>query len=84
MSRNKDAVQRYIDDPLIQTGKLVARTAIGVSNLATLAINPTLTLADLKPVSKGAKNFSPKWSTDQANNYLKQWRKLQLVTSDLT
>ena len=59
-------------------------TAIGVANLATLAINPTLTLADLKPASKGAKNFSPKWSTDQANNYLKQWRKLQLVTSDLT
>lgn len=59
-------------------------TAIGVANLATLAINPTLTLADLKPASKGAKNFSPKWSADQANNYLKQWRKLQLVTSDLT
>ncbi|KAL3800683.1 hypothetical protein HJC23_006145 [Cyclotella cryptica] len=32
MSRNKDAVQQYIDDPLTQTGKLVARTAIGMSN----------------------------------------------------
>ena len=32
MSRNKEAVQRYIDDPLTQTGKLVARTAIGMSN----------------------------------------------------
>ena len=32
MSRNKEAVQQYIDDPLTQTGKLVARTAIGMSN----------------------------------------------------
>jgi len=32
MSRNKTAVQQYIDDPLTQTGKLVARTAIGISN----------------------------------------------------
>jgi acylglycerol lipase len=31
MSRNKEAVQQYIDDPLTQTGKLVARTAIGMS-----------------------------------------------------
>jgi acylglycerol lipase len=31
MSRNKEAVQQYIDDPLVQTGKLVARTAIGMS-----------------------------------------------------
>jgi alpha-beta hydrolase superfamily lysophospholipase len=31
MSRNKVAVQQYIDDPLTQTGKLVARTAIGMS-----------------------------------------------------
>lgn len=31
MSRNKDAVQQYIDDPLTQTGKLVARTAIEMS-----------------------------------------------------
>ena len=31
MSRNKEAVQRYMDDPLNQTGKLVARTAIGMS-----------------------------------------------------
>lgn len=32
MSRNKEAVQQYIDDPLTQTGKLIARTAIGMSN----------------------------------------------------
>lgn len=32
MSRNKEAVQQYIDDPLTETGKLVARTAIGMSN----------------------------------------------------
>ena len=32
MSRNKDAVQAYIDDPLCSIGKLVARTAIGMSN----------------------------------------------------
>lgn len=32
MSRNKEAVQQYIDDPLTQTGKLVARTAIGMSS----------------------------------------------------
>lgn len=37
MSRNLEAVQAYIDDPLVQKGKLIARTAIEMDKSFTVA-----------------------------------------------
>jgi glycerol kinase len=57
-------------------------TAMGVAYLAALAINPNLSIAEIAKSWQPAKVYLPKWSSDQAHNYLSRWRSVQRVSLD--
>ena len=51
-------------------------TAIGVANLAAMAANSALNLADFASSWKSSHTYSPVWSADRAQSYLAKWRTL--------
>lgn len=57
-------------------------TAIGVGYLAMMATNPNFSTADIAKAWQPSKQYLPKWSKDQAENYLSRWKSMQRVSLD--
>ncbi len=49
-------------------------TPLGAVELARKAIEPGRALADCIPAWSPAERFVPNWSSDQASNFLGEWR----------
>lgn len=57
-------------------------TAIGVGYLAALGSGMINSLSQVEKNWRPAKTYTPKWSSDQAKNYLTRWRAAQAVSLD--